>query len=209
MSSCIHIREKSETYSPPQSLSSPTLRGAVVMGQMDPQDGRGSLSFSAMVYGFAAGTRMGPYQFQLIAVGREGRHQEMRVHGVTYRLGTGAVWKEPDLELALVKRFEPTYRKGFVQAFWKSVGLLPFDFESVEKVTVEVDVSIVDGEGIERRTIQLPFVRATERETEFVMAGVEIFDRIKNRKVPFEQLGIGANSNHWVPPAGLEAVTRP
>lgn len=183
--------------------------GAVVAGQMEPQEGRGALSFSAMVYGFAAGTRMGPYEFQLYAIGRKGRHQEMRVHGVTYRLDSGKTWAEPGLGLALVKRFEPTYREGLVQAFWKSTGWLPIDFETEEKVTVEVDVTIMDDTGSVRQTIRLPFVRSTERETDFVMAGVEIFQRMKHRKVPFEQLGIGANADDWTAPKGRSVSKQP
>ncbi len=201
--SCIHVREKQETYALPADFPPPIVRGAAVEGRMDPKDGRNALTFSAMVYGFAAGTRMGPYEFQLCAIGREGVHREIRIHRVRYEIDNGKVWQEPGLELALVKPFEPTYRKGLVQAFWKSTGLLPFDFDHVERVTVEIDLSVVDQGGLERRTLRLPFQRSTLRDTEFVMAGVEIFQRIKNRKVPFEQLDLGANAKNWQPPAGF------
>ena len=170
---------------------------------MDPQEGRNAVTFSAMVYGFAAGTRMGPYEFQLHATGHEGVHREIHIHRVRYEIDDGKVWQEPGLDLALVKPFAPTYRKGLVQAFWKSGGVLPFDFENVERVTVEIDLSVIDQVGSERRTLRLPFQRSTVRNTHFVMAGLEIYQRVKNRKVPFEQLDAGANTKTWQPPAGF------
>lgn len=199
--SCVHMREKRETYALPQDHPELRVGGAFVGVDMDPQDGRGTLTFSAMIYGFAAGTRIGPYKFRLFAVGRESVHQELRIHRVRYLLGDGRVWQEPGLDLALVKPFAPTLREDLVQALWTSSGYLPLDFDTLDSVTVEADIAVVSSKGTDRRTLRLPFRRTTLRQTHFMMAPVEVYQRVKHRKVPFEQLEIGANARDWKAPA--------
>ena len=177
--SCGHIYTKSEGYA---ESSVSEINGAKVNAAFKPNGGKGGFSFSAMVYMAGAAKLEGPFLWRMQAVGEEGKHETMTIHGV--KVVTNKI--DPDTKRKRQEWFPREYLNKPVEfipykktpnvtyAYFQMPGELKVMPEEDGNVMLLVDVSVKADGVTDRKTVQFSMAPASEKGVEFIFLPTEI-----------------------------------
>lgn len=198
LSGCISVRLHEKTFVPVESRQQ-SVNGADIHVQIEGLGGgKGAFSVSAMVYSAAMASTTGPYEVSLFAIGEAGRHETMTVHALQMRTPESGRHPLTEGKLGVAIPFSPTRQKGVVQAVFHVPGEVRAEFgrDSELQIDALISVATADHRAV-KKPIRMTLKPKDRARSEFIALPSEIYHSIKDSRVPFDDLEIGANRAGW------------
>lgn len=178
LASCMGLKGTKHTY-----LGGPPVKvaGAEVAMGFRPEGTRpGSVMVSAMVVGGGVATFDGPFEWRVVAIGEEGRHESLAVHRIRTRTEkTGRDEWFPASELGRRADFRPWKgHPGKVRARYPIPGLLKVMPETDGRLDVWVDLTVRENGRATRQTVRFALDPTVKAHNEVVFLPTEIVEGI-------------------------------
>jgi hypothetical protein len=193
LSSCMHVREKVQTYRPAGSQG---VGQATVSIELQPQEAEGALSLSAMVVGAARATLVGPWHLYVVAQSPTGQCKQLVINNLSMRSSRGIASQVPTSYLGEIRPFAVSRKKGVEQAAWKCPGQVEADFAKDTSITVDADVTIQPATGSAvRKRLSFVCTAAELKNNQTVFVPTEVIQNFGSQDIPEDQYDVGVNKN--------------
>jgi len=175
---CMAFRANKRTYA---GHGGAEVNRARLLLQVKPQGSAGgSFALSAMVVGAGAATLDGPFSWRIEATGRDGEHEELRVHRLhTCTAKTKRAEWFPAKQLGRAAKFRKVRGEpGVVRARYEIPGYLEVKPREDGAITVKADVSVKANGRWKRSMVKFHLDPDEKTESEVIFLPAEIIESI-------------------------------